>query len=432
MKIMYDIGKEDFLKKSQDKKIICFGMGQMFYDAIDHLFDKSESILLFEMIDNSKLKQGKEIVVMDKCYSIKSPEVLETMDVANCIMLITSKFYREIVEQCNQISNLKEMECFLYVDLYWNEPLTDRALYGLEALNIKKGMSIESAKEHTRIRKMEITENPDYFIVPKLNFVVTEKCSLSCKDCRALVPYVKNPKEAPLEEVIEEIDIVLEAVDEVVDMEPIGGEPFLYPYLAEVLEHMAKSPKVNNVVVSTNGTIIPKEKLTNVLKNRKIFVEISDYGHIDKMAALVKFFEQNQIAFEVETDQTWFDVGGLDNRGRTHEELKEEYRNCYCQYLVKYIWEKKIWVCPRAPRLSSLNIIEELNDYESLEATNAEETRKRIIRCYNATYAEACNYCNQGDLNTTFVKAGIQTDGRIVNSDYTIIKRSEYEKLLKK
>ena len=47
---------------------------------------------------------------------------------------------------------------------------------------------------------------------------------------------VNNPQDEPLEKVIKEIDTILEVVDGVVDIEPIGGEPFLYPDLPELLE----------------------------------------------------------------------------------------------------------------------------------------------------------------------------------------------------
>ena len=98
--------------------------------------------------------------------------------------------------------------------------------------------------------------------------------------------------------------------------------------------------------------------------------------------------------------------------------------------MIEYDWNNKIWVCPRAPRLSALNIFCDENDFQKLSKNdNAETVRDKILQTYNVKYAGACNYCSQGDLDIKFVRAGVQTDNRIFNSEYTIVKRKEYEEL---
>ena len=111
----------------------------------------------------------------------------------------------------------------------------------------------------------------------------------------------------------------------------------------------------------------------------------------------------------------------------------DEFENCYCQYLVKYVWNKKIWVCPRAPRLESLGITTDERDYSVLsKEDNAEIVRKKILDLYRRRYANACNYCDQGNLKIKYVRAGEQRNKSDKKSEYTLIKRSEYEYLKKK
>ena len=59
-------------------------------------------------------------------------------------------------------------------------------------------------------------------------------------------------------------------------------------------------------------------------------------------------------------------------------------------------------------------------------------TRKKILDLYKRTYANACNYCDQGNLNIKYVRAGEQRNRLDKKSEYTLIKRSEYEYLKSK
>lgn len=427
MKVINNADKNMFFEAAKGKKIIIFGTGLMFKDAINDLFENNYD-MIDTVIDNNPALKGKCISSVNSSLKICSADILKKIDSSEHVMLITTKYYRDIIRQCNEMNVSDMLICFIYNDIYWNFSITERALKQFKMSYSNQDLNKNEVNELLIKKKRELSEKKDYLIFPKLNFIVTEKCTLSCKDCRALVPGIGSPRHIPLEEIIDDVTSVLDAVDEIVDIEPIGGEPFLYPYLAEVLDCMISSPKTNFVSVSTNGTIVPNEKLLKTLQNNKVFVTISDYGHIEKMAKLIACFEKNKINFAVETDQVWFDVGDIQMRGRSKEELIDEYRNCYCQYLTKYICNHKIWVCPRAPRLSLFNIVSE-NDYFPLVKGETQKNRENIQKSYDAVYADACNFCSQGDLNIKYIPAGIQTDNRFFHSEYTIIKRNEYENM---
>lgn len=428
MKVIRGVEKIGLKDEVADKKIVCFGAGKWFWEAIDNL-DIYSSIAL--VIDNSEQKIGKKIEVNGYIYSIYSPEILKNLDIEKYVMIITTKYYKSVVEQCGKIERLSELPIYLYSDLRWRDDLRHRALEQYRQLSLHKGISIQDIQHGLDNMKSRMESKADYTIIPKLNFIVTEKCSLRCRDCRALIPHIQNPGEVSFEELKEEIDTVMNAIDELVDAEPIGGEPFLYSFLPEVVDYLAGNKKIDNVVITTNGTIVPNERLTMALMNKKVMVYISDYGYVDKMAKLVRHFELNGIAFQTETDMQWMDVGGVEYRNRNKEELKEEYMDCYCQYLVKYIWDRKIWLCPRAPRLSSLGIICDEHDYEVLSKNEQPQvTRKKILDSFEVDYAEACNYCDQGNVDIKYIKAGVQINEKVSGSEYTLIKRSEYEELL--
>lgn len=242
---------------------------------------------------------------------------------------------------------------------------------------------------------------------------------------------VDNPQDEPLEKVIREIDAILDAVDGVVDIESIGGEPFLYLFLPELLEYLCSQDKIMNVCISTNATVIPSERCIAALRNKKIFIYVSDYGYLEMMAKVISVLESAGVSLVVESNQKWSDVGGIKYRNRNINNLKREYMNCYGQFMVKYVWDNKIWLCPRTPRLKILNVIDSSHDYIDIFGFKSkEELQEAIISCFFENYAESCSYCNQGDVDVLSISAGLQLDCDDKKSRFTIIDRVELEKLL--
>lgn len=188
-----------------------------------------------------------------------------------------------------------------------------------------------------------------------------------------------------------------------------------------------------NVCISTNATVIPSERCLEVLKNKKIFIYVSDYGYIEMMAKVVSSLESAGVSFVVENNQKWSDVGGINFRNRDLDSLRKEYMNCFGQFMVKYVWDNKLWLCPRAPRLKILNILDSSHDYiDILGFKNKKDLQEAIINSFFENYAESCNYCSQGDVESISIPAGIQMNGNDdKKSRFTIIDREELEELLK-
>lgn len=132
-----NVNKYNFIEQTKGKEIILFGTGNMMYEAIN-MFSFSNDFKISLVIDNSLDKIGSEIVCNGITYTIQSPEILFKINPLNTIMLITTKFYKEIVKQCNFIDNISGMKCFSYVKINWNEDLFDRSMSGLIKLMKKR------------------------------------------------------------------------------------------------------------------------------------------------------------------------------------------------------------------------------------------------------------------------------------------------------
>ncbi len=416
--------KEEFLTQRQGRKIILVGSGALLSEAYDELHCSDESITVCS-------NGGLDSIMCDKKMKTIPFEALREINESEELLVITLQIGEFILlkEKIESMLIGKNVDAYLYYSFRKEKSLLCRSIERQKKILKRR----EKLGETEARKKAEAVIPKDKFIIPKLNILVTEKCSLRCKDCRALIPYVVNPQDEPLEKVVHEVKQILEAVDGVVDVEPIGGEPFLYPYLVDLLKFLCSQEKIMNVCITTNGTIVPNQECLNALKNEKVFVYISDYGYIDKMAKVVATFEREKISFVTETDQQWLDVGGFECRNRTLDELKLEYLNCFGEFVLKYVWDNRIWLCPRAPRLSTLNVFESPHDYIELSKfSSSSELRDAIEHSFFEVYAEACNYCNQGDYDIKTIPAGRQIDDTRSPSRFTIVDRAEYEQLLKK
>ena len=73
----------------------------------------------------------------------------------------------------------------------------------------------------------------------------------------------------------------MNTVDYVYEIRLIGGEPFMYKKIDEVLK-TSTYKNCGNIIVYTNGTIVPKEEKLKSFISDKIYFKISNYGSISR------------------------------------------------------------------------------------------------------------------------------------------------------
>lgn len=97
----------------------------------------------------------------------------------------------------------------------------------------------------------------NYNFIYHMDMVVTTKCSLKCRDCSNLMQYYGSPYNISLDKNINSLEKLSQAIDEIGTLTILGGEPLLYPYLAQVLEKAISIKKIQKVRLISNGTILP-------------------------------------------------------------------------------------------------------------------------------------------------------------------------------
>lgn len=246
-----------------------------------------------------------------------------------------------------------------------------------------------------------------YSYLRQIEFVLTTKCSLRCRDCANLMQYYKKPYDVEARNIIDAFDVLIPYFNEINTVVLVGGEPFLSKDISEIIFHMADFPQINHIHFFTNGTIIPDEKDIRALKNPKVKIIISDYGNLSrKKCELTDWCRKNNINFHLKSeDLQWGYVGDMQARGRTAEELQKQFKHCnnYCRSILN----GKLFYCPRAAHSDDLGYVTTAYDYVDLLHGNADRASIMNI-VYSSHYFSACDYCNYGTAEMVPIVPGVQ------------------------
>ena len=227
------------------KRIIIYGAGR--YGELAYWGLKSLGFEVDYFVD--KNRAGERLLSVN----ILSPE--ELSNYCDEIILIASyNYFYEILEYLQNIGAK-----YIYDILY------------LLMLNYDESVLSEYLKDekHNYKKYQNVIENVafDKLIINHCEIVVTECCSLKCQDCANLMQYYNNPMKLDATEIIETFGNFIETVDALLDLRILGGEPFLYTELDQIIEAFAGCSKVKRIAIYTNSTILPKDRVLRIMKN---------------------------------------------------------------------------------------------------------------------------------------------------------------------
>lgn len=263
-------------------------------------------------------------------------------------------------------------------------------------------MSTKEAQDFMQ-REIKIIENEELCIA-RLVVVLGTKCSLRCKDCNNLMPYFKKQEEFDVEEIISSLEIITQNIGKLLKCELIGGEPFLMKNMRHVLEYVLENEKIECVEITTNGTILPRPEVVELLRNPRVIVRVSDYGTVVEQSSMIEFLGKNQIRYVVLDSGNWITPGGVEKRHKDALTLKKEYASCSSGYICKTLYKDRIFACARAASLYDLGFMKEPECIRVNENFKAEYLKKFLLR----EFSIACDYCDIASANKVYVEAAIQ------------------------
>lgn len=248
-----------------------------------------------------------------------------------------------------------------------------------------------------------------------LDVFITERCTLRCKYCCALVPYYDNPVDLTEEDIYEGLDNLLFSGCYIGTLCLMGGEPMMNQELMrKFLKRYKNCEQIAVFQTITNGTVVPEDKTIEVLKDvPNFYIIFSNYGKfsINQKKAVEKLHESNIVVaveqskdIKAEENTLWLDYGEVKKYGRSDDEVQAIYDHCldakHCTTLLK----NELYICNRIAHGVNMGLIPRTIFRTAFDLSNkaVEGKNNKEIKngCEQFLFADhfpyACDYCNRG------------------------------------
>ena len=235
--------------------------------------------------------------------------------------------------------------------------------------------------------------------IEQLAFLLTDKCTLNCKNCDGYIPFHAHPKTDSLDTIKNSYKKIIEVCGHVEIINLLGGEPLLHPDIAQVTRYFANDNRCSHVAIISNGTIVPKPELIDILKSPKCTFRISDYGNLSRHKdEIIALLEKEKIKYEVTNYQYWDRIPTIQQRYETSEQLNAKYAACTANLF--YVKHGKLFQCTFVAGLSDLGR-SMLPDFEKnyvdlFPQSNKDVTlqvEKFVQQLHLRQHLDACKYC---------------------------------------
>lgn len=247
------------------------------------------------------------------------------------------------------------------------------------------------------------------FYVEQAQICLTERCSLKCRACaHACYAVDAGSRDMSLEMAKKSADSFFEKVDLIKEFVLIGGEPFLYRELDKIIAYIGERYREQMITfaITTNGTIMPGQKILDLCRKYRILVRISNYSaelkYLEKKYAnLQEELERNKISYILgDRDSYWMDYGfETVDRGGKEEELIQVFDKCRTS--CREIRGSRYYYCVMARSVSD-NLEFGLGKEDYLDFSKVNKEDKKVLLEFEMGYSDKgyldmCNHCNGAD-----------------------------------
>ncbi|MCL2187603.1 MAG: 4Fe-4S cluster-binding domain-containing protein [Defluviitaleaceae bacterium] len=240
----------------------------------------------------------------------------------------------------------------------------------------------------------------------KLEFIVTQRCTLKCKDCCALVQYYENPVDVETASVIQSIDRAFELIDNVRIVNIIGGEPLMVKNLSQIIDKLSQyNERIGSLEIITNGTIVPNDEVVAAMKRANMTIRISDYGGLAKNKdETYKKLTDNGVRCNIRKIWSWtvnkaFTDGSTDGEKTFHN----------CDAFCAQVLNGKLYYCSFVAHGDALRgFPHDENNYVDLFS---DKVTKEVVKDYikRTSAMPACQFCTGVNNANEPIPAAIQT-----------------------
>lgn len=252
--------------------------------------------------------------------------------------------------------------------------------------------------------------SPGGLYLYSLDVVVTERCSLKCKDCSNLMQYYQHPLNMDVFEIKNAVDTLLRKDCRIFELRILGGEPLMNKEFVRIVDWYKEEERINWISIFSNATIFPDASILEHLKGKKTYVRMSDYGALSyKLEEWVQWCKENNVRYEVKKMDKWHDCGKLERHDYCEQELLGIYGGCECRNLPT-VKEGYLYNCPYAANAAALGAMTiEERDRDRLlllDSVSGDEIDRFL---YERRYLEACRYCKGRNYGQAEIAPYVQT-----------------------
>lgn len=246
--------------------------------------------------------------------------------------------------------------------------------------------------------------SPGELHLPRLNVVITSRCTLRCKDCSSLIPFYKERTDFDTGKIVDSLDRIFACVDWIYHVELLGGELFLSPDVPLIMNHLLDKGKILHIDVITNGTILPSTRVLESFKHNRVSVVIDDYGRLSgQKDALSETLMGLGIDFRINRHWAWADLGGFAMRKRSGQALKNLFAACNFNSCAELL-DGRLHRCPRSSHGTKTGLVPEYpGDFLEISdsARDTDDLKEKLRRFfYDKEFIQACDHCDGNTENS--------------------------------
>ena len=280
----------------------------------------------------------------------------------------------------------------------------------LDAVGLKEGKDFYEYQEFMKsvFPILSVYAN-DQVYIELAQICLTERCTLKCKKC-AHGCYAVDIKsqDMSIKTAKESADYFFSHVDIINEFVLIGGEPFLYRDLDEIILYIGKNYREKIVIfsITTNGTIMPDKETLDLCRKYKVTIRISDYsmtirGLETKYRQLREKLENSHVPYTVsDKENQWMDYGfeSVDRKGREKEMIQVFDK---CKTPCREIRGSRYYYCVMARSVSD-NLKLGIGKRDYLDLDGLKEGDKKILLEFQMGFSEKgyldmCGNCHGSD-----------------------------------
>jgi organic radical activating enzyme len=395
---MFEIFNINDYKKTS-KAIVIYGAGALGKIVYEELKRREIKKIVFcdlvkagDIIDENKVLHPAEL-------SEKADEIVVLLTLMGNSFFDVAKIVTTLQISCYTVMNILDDIDFISIDNQIKRTQTIKLRYQYANTLKRYYMYTNIVENRELINQQDITVSNAKSIKDfhKMTLVVTDRCTLRCKDCGALVPFYKNPKDIAYGAVLSSFKRFLNCVDYLESIVIVGGETLLYKDLIPLIEFCAKEPKIISISIPTNATIMPTADLLQCLFKNNVKIIISDYP-LERCYALEleKLLLENGIEVERRQMDKWNYLGDFTKKNYTEQQLKNVFMTCES----RECWDMKAGkIAPCGVYLQAREVatvpdfIEDYVDFAN-ETIGNDVLKKQFGILLNKSSMEACRYCN--------------------------------------